>query len=61
MDDATKQKVMYSFIAFSVTVVLYQILFNSNQFSWANLLLKGFLPAAVIAGIVFGVMHFLQR
>ncbi len=61
MDDATKQKTMYAFIAFNITVVLYQILFNSNPFSWLNLILKGFLPAVVIAGIVFGVMHFLQR
>ncbi len=61
MDDATKQKVMFSLVAFNIWVVAYQILFNSNPFSWGNLFIKGFLPGAGIAGVIFGVMHYLQR
>ena len=60
MDEVTKQKVMYSLIAFNITVVGYQFAFNSNPFAWAKLGL-GLLAGVVVGGIVFAVMHFLSR
>lgn len=60
MDEELKQKVMVSAIVFSGVVFLYQILFNSNPFSFPKLML-GVLIAAIVAGITFGIMHFVQN
>ena len=60
MDEVTKQKVMYSLIAFNITVVAYQLIFNSDPFVWAKLAM-GLLAGAIVGGIVFGVMHFLSQ
>ena len=60
MDEVTKQKLLFSVVAFNIVVVLYQIIANSNPFSWGRLLI-GMLIGAVVAGIVFGVMHFMSR
>lgn len=60
MDEVTKQKVMYSLIAFNITVVGYQLVFNSNPFVVSKLVI-GLLVGAVVGGIVFGAMHFLSR
>ena len=38
MDEVTKQKVMYSLIAFNITVVGYQLVFNSDPFVLPDLL-----------------------
>jgi hypothetical protein len=60
MDEVTKQKVMYSLIAFNITVVAYQLIFNSDPFVWTKLAM-GLLAGAIVGGIVFGVMHFLSQ
>lgn len=60
MDEELKQKVMVTAIAFSVVVFLYQILFNSSPFSFPKLML-GVLIAAIVGGIAFGIMHFMQN
>ena len=60
MDEVTKQKLMYSLIAFNITVVGYQVIFNSDPFAWSRLAM-GILAGVVVGGIVFGVMHFLLR
>jgi hypothetical protein len=60
MDEVTKQKLMYSVIAFNITVVAYQLVFNSDPFVWAKLAI-GLLSGVVVGGIVFGVMHFVSR
>lgn len=63
MDEVTKQKLLFAVIAFSLTVALYQIVFNlsAETFQWSSLLLRGFPLGLLVGGIVFGVMHFLQR
>lgn len=60
MDEELKQKVLVAAVAFNLTVVAYQVLFNSASFSMVRLFLA-FLLGAVIGGIAFGVMHFLQN
>ena len=60
MDDVTKQKLMFSVIAFNIVVVAYQLLFNSNPFEFSRLIIA-LLIGAVVGGIVFGVMHFMSR
>jgi hypothetical protein len=60
MDDVTKQNVMVSAIAFNITVVAYQLVFNSDPFQWSKLLI-GILAGALLGGVVFGGMHFLSR
>ena len=60
MDEELKQKVLVSLVAFNCAVVFYQLLFNSNPFSLLGLL-TGMLIAAVVGGVAFGVMHFLQN
>ena len=59
MDEATKQKALFAVVAFNLTVVLYQIAFNSSSFTVGRLLV-GVLIGAVVGGITFGVVHFLQ-
>ena len=62
MDDDLKAKLMPSFIGFNITVILYQILFNSGlfgtSFSFLNFML-GVLLGLVVGGITFAVNHFL--
>ena len=60
MDDALKQKVLIAAVAFNLTVVAYQLLFNSSRFSIVGLLLA-FLLGAVVGGIAFGITHFIQN
>ena len=60
MDEEVKQKVMVSSIVFSAIVFLYQILLNSNPFSFPKLML-GVLIAGAIGGATFGVMHYLEN
>lgn len=60
MDDVTKQKIMFSVIAFNIVVVAYQLVFNSDPFEFSNLI-KGLLIGAAVGGLVFGVMHFVSR
>ena len=60
MDDVTRQKLMFSLVGFNITVVLYQLIFNSDPFSYARLGI-GMAISAVVGGIIFGVMHFLSR
>ena len=60
MDDAQKQKAMIALAAFSVTVSIYQLLFNSSKFSLVGLLL-GFLLGGIIGGAAYGISHYLQN
>ena len=60
MDEELKQKVMFSAIAFSFVVFVFQIAANSNPFSFAKLML-GVLLAAIVGGITFGVTHYVQN
>ena len=60
MDDVTKQKIMFSVIAFNIVVVAYQLALNSNPFVFSKLII-GLLIGAAVGGLVFGVMHFLSR
>ncbi|MEM8677945.1 MAG: hypothetical protein AAGF97_01200 [Planctomycetota bacterium] len=60
MDEDVKQKVMVSAIVFSAIVFLYQIILNSNPFSFPKLML-GVVVAAAIGGATYGVMHYLEN
>lgn len=60
MDEELKQKILVSVIAFNLTVLIYQLLLNSNPFTVGGLLL-GLLLGAVVGGVTFGVMGFLQN
>jgi hypothetical protein len=64
MDESLKQKAMAGFIAFNITVIIYQIGFNSGLFGAEISFLKfllALLLGGVVGGIAFGVMHLLQR
>ena len=62
MDENLKAKLIPPLIGFNMTVILYQLIFNSglfgSTFSVLNFLL-GVLLGLVIGGITFAVNHFL--
>jgi hypothetical protein len=64
MDELTKQKAMFSFIAFNLGVVLFQLVFNTGLFgyemAWSKFLLA-ILFGAIVGGITFGIVHVLQK
>jgi hypothetical protein len=61
MDESQKQRVMYAIIAFNLTIITYQVIFNMGEsFTWLKLL-GGIVLAAVIgAGAYFGG-QFMQK
>jgi hypothetical protein len=60
MDEATKQKAMFAFIAFNIVVVLFQLLFNSSPFAWTRLFL-GLVIGGLVAGATYGITHYFQN
>lgn len=64
MDDLTKQKAMFAFIAFNLAVVAFQIVFNTGLFgfeiAWSKFLLA-IVFGAVAGGVTFGIVHVLQK
>ena len=62
MDDDLKAKLMPPFVGFNITVIFYQIVFNSGlwgaSFSYLNFLL-GILLGLVVGSITFVVHPFL--
>ena len=64
MDEKIKQRVMMAVVGFNLTIIIYQIGFNSsffgNQFS-ATRLFGGIVLALIVAGICFMVVKLTQR
>ncbi|MCA9187682.1 MAG: hypothetical protein R3E01_09285 [Pirellulaceae bacterium] len=63
MDDQTRQSLLIAFIAFNITVFIFQIAFNGmlgGTFTWGRFMI-GVLVAAVVGGITFGVTKALNR
>ena len=64
MDDAQKQRLLVAIIAFNLTVLIFQVVFNMGMFgfafTWGKLALAVVL-GAVVGGGTYGAMQFLQR
>lgn len=58
MDDSLKQKTLIALAAFNLTIIAYQILLNSNPFSWGRLAV-GLVLSLAAGGIAFGIAHVL--
>lgn len=60
MDESIKQNAMIAFLVFNVTVIGYQVVLNSNPFSYGRLFL-GLGIGAVAAGIAYGVAYVMSQ
>ena len=61
MDDLQKDRLKWAIIAFNLTVLIFQVVFNMGvDFTWGKLGLAVVL-GAVVGGGTYGAMQFLQR
>jgi hypothetical protein len=64
MDESQKQRVMLAIVAFNLTIITYQLIFNMNMFgftfTWVKLAL-GLVLAAVVGGAAYVGAQFMQR
>lgn len=61
MDERTKQRVLLAVVAFNITVIGFQLLFNfGDAFTWTRALI-GFACGLVAAGVGYGIGMTLYR
>jgi hypothetical protein len=61
MDESQKQRVMIAIIAFNLTIITFQLVFNMGEsFTWLKLL-GGLLLAAVVGGGAYLGAQFMQK
>jgi hypothetical protein len=64
MDETLKRRVMFAIVAFNLTIILYQLIFNSGvfgfPFTWGKLAI-GLVIAAAAAGVGYAVAQFTER
>jgi hypothetical protein len=64
MDESQKQRVMVAIVAFNLTIITYQLVFNMNLFGFPFTVIKlllGLVLAAVVGGAAYFGAQFMQR
>lgn len=61
MDESQKQRIMLAIIAFNITIIGYQLIFNMGASFTIIKLLAGLVLAAGVAGAAYGAAMFMGK